>query len=613
MKGRWKWYAAWAVIVASGALIMAYLIGAAALLLSHMASGGGLDQAITAWKADLGSPRSVLRRLVVDRQLRTEAFGLTVVLVCGVGALAIGGGKQAPEAPLPASHYGSHGTGRWATPEEIVATFPEEGAGALLGRLDQGRRWRPVVFPWSSTRRNRFVLLIGPPGSGKTYCYSLPNLLHAAEVDRKRTLVLTDPKGDLHRDTASHLQKRGFQVLTLNLIDFAASSRYNPMDYVSTPEQAQKLAATILANTDGAHGGGDPFWREAEGSLLACMIWFVKATLPAAHQHLGCVLHLTAAFGANKELMNQAFARFDQNDSRRRLYGPVALLEDKTRTGVFVGVTASRLKIWASEQITSLTAASDFRIRDLAQKPTVLYLIIPDADPTYRVLSSLFFDQVFQELIAEADEGGGRLKVECRLLLEEMANIGRIPDLDKRLATIRSRGILVEMVLQTLGQLKALYGEAWNTICGCADTLVVLGANDLETARYVSDRLGTTTIRTASVSQTQAEHGGSEGLSYSYTARPLMLPDEVAGQGEGGLGPDELLLVQRGLAPARLQKYPAKSHPQFEQLKPLQRTRATPRPPVKLPDPQEALKKPDAAQDKEGENTSGDKPAWAQS
>lgn len=602
---------AWAFTSLCGAIVLTYLIGLGALFLTHAGAARTLADAVPAWKAEASQPRQVLIRTLTDKEVRAKAFGMIVAVVCGVGWIALsrlGGSDSA--GPTPASNYGSHGTGRWATSEEIAEAFKTTGAGAVLGRIpDQREGWRTVVFPWSATRRNRFVLLIGPPGSGKTFCYSLPNLLHAATHDRGRSMILTDPKGDLYRDTSKMMEQAGFRVLTLNLIDFLASCRYNPMDYVTTPEQAQKLAATIVANTDGAHSGGDPFWREAEGSLLACMMWYVKNALAPEHQHLGTVLHLTNAFGADKELMNKLFGRFEQDHTVRRLYGPVALLEDKTRTGVFVGVTASRLKIWASQQITALTATSDFRIRELAARPTVLYLIIPDHDPTYRVLSSLFFDQAFQELIAEADEKGGRLPVECRLLLEEMANVGRIPDLEKRLATIRSRGILVEMVLQTLGQLKALYGDAWNTICGCADTMIVLAANDLETARYVSDRLGTTTIKTKSQSHSQTDRGGSEGISFSYTARPLMLPDEVAGQGDGGLHPDELLLIQRGLPPARLGKYPADEFPGFRQMTKAEPYRPPERQPVTLVDPK-SLPSKESNQADPSQAEPPKKPAW---
>jgi type IV secretion system protein VirD4 len=615
---RLKWFAAWAFSGLCGLIILGYVLGLGALFLAEIGAQGSLSAAVPVWKAEATHRRLVLGRLITDSDLRTKAFGLATVIICG-GVFAFMSLRQSSGAagPAPASSYGSHGTGRWAAPDEIAEAFAAGGPGAVLGRQSQGRwGWRPIIFPWSTTRGNRFILLIGPPGSGKTFCYSLPNLLHTAACDKQRSLILTDPKGDLLRDTAALMERAGFQVLTLNLINFEASCRYNPMDYVATPEQAQKLAATIIANTDGAHAGGDPFWREAEGSLLACMIWYVKNAVAPEHQHLGTVLHLTNAFGADKTLMDAAFAQFGQDHTVRRLYGPVALLEDKTRTGVFVGATACRLKIWASDQITALTAASDVKIRDLAERPTVLYLIIPDHDPTFRVLSSLFFDQAFQELIAHADESGGRLKTECRLLLEEMANIGRIPDLEKRLATIRSRGILVEMVLQTLGQLKALYGDAWNTICGCADTMLVLAANDLETARYVSERLGTTTIKTQSQSQSQTDKGGSEGISFAYTARPLMLPDEVAGQGDGGLKPDELLLIQRGLPPARLLKYPAAEFPGHERIERVMPAQYKPpdRKKVTLIDPQTLRTvRSKAAEEGADDNDAGHKPTWKSS
>jgi type IV secretion system protein VirD4 len=522
----------------------------------------------------------------------------------------------APGAPQDAAGYGSHGSSRWASNDEVAAAFRSQGSGALLGRIpaqvqkrrglrrrsEAGQDWQPVIFPFDRKQGNRFVVIFGPPGSGKTFCVTAPNVLHHGAYDTRRSIVITDPKGDLYRDTAAWMQKSGFEVLAFNLVNFDRSWAFNPMDLVQSPEDAQRLAATIVANTEGPHAGGEAFWRHSEEALIACLVWYVKATLPPEEQHLGNVLNLAGAFAADKELMDRCFQKYPATDPIRRLYAPVAGLEDKTRSGVFVGVTASRLKIWASDRIASLTAQSDFDIRQLGEKPTALYLIIPDADSTYRVLSSLFFDQVFQQLILLADEKGGRLPVECRMILEELANIGRIPDLDKRLATVRSRGFIIEMVLQTLGQLKHVYGiDAYSTILGCSDTTLVLGANDLETARYVSDLLGRTTIKTASESVTQAERGGSQGVSQQYTGRPLMTPEEIMGKGEAGLKKSEAILIQGGLQ-ARIEKLPVDSMPEWSMIQKVSPNEAAPpqRRELKMTDPAQLAPKP-AENDKEAD------------
>jgi type IV secretion system protein VirD4 len=579
------------MVVCLAAFILSYLVGAAALLVAVLGRFSNADEAFAWWTEVIVHPRTVIRVLLTDRDVQHYALAIGGLLACLIlwGLMEL---KSKNHKPVVASSYGSHGTGRWATKEEVMHKFPADGAGAILGRIWHKRQWRTVIFPWNSRTRNRFVLVIGPPGSGKTSRYSLPNLIHAATVDKGRSILATDPKGELYRNMAGLLRQRGFEVRAINLLHPQASDRYNPMDYVRTVEDAFRLANTIITNTSGHSVTGDAFWTNAERSLLACLIWYVKTALKPEHQHPGTVLTLGTAFAKDAELMEALFTAEGLEPSVRTLYEQISGLSDKTRDGVFIGF-AVRLQLWTSDEIAALTAASDFNLRDLGRKPMALFLIIPDHHSTYQAITSLFFDQAFQELIGEADESGGRLKCEVRFMLEEMANIGRIPDLEKRLATIRSRGILVEMVLQTMGQLKALYGEAWNTVVGCADTIVALAANDQETAEWLSKRLGTTTIRTTSTSSTETEKGSSSSESFHYTSRALMLPDEIQGQGDQGLGQDELLLIQRGLPPARLMKYPVDDFPGVAELVPADpkkhKTAVRPDPPAPVPDPQKLV------------------------
>jgi type IV secretion system protein VirD4 len=559
LRDRWTPLALWGLVILLSAFVAAYLLGT----LSSLAYGFGLEKgAVEAWewwKANAARPRQVFTLLLTVKQV--QLYSLSMLVMLGTWA-AVRAADRKPKTgkPADASSYGSHGQSRWAGAEEIAIRFPERGAGAILGRLWYRRSWRPIIFPWETKNRNRFVLIVGPPGSGKTSRYSLPNLIHHATVDPDRSLLITDCKAELYRSMAEMLKGRGYEVRAINLLDPQCSDRYNPMDYVRTVEDAFRLANTIITNTSAASVTGDAFWVNAERSLLTCLIWYVKTALEPRYQHLRTVLELGTIFAKNGQLMEQIFANPKLNESVQVLYRQVAGLHDKTRDGVFIGFSV-RLQLWTSQDIAGLTSTSDFNLRDLGRKRMALFLIIPDHHSTYQALTSLLFDQAFQELIAEADEGGGRLKHEVRMMLEEMANIGRIPDLEKRLATIRSRGLLVEMILQTIGQLKALYGDAWNTIVGCADTIVALAANDQETAEWLSRRLGTTTIRTTSTSSTETERGESNSRSYHYTSRALMMPDEIQGTGDQGLGPDELLLIQRGYPPARLSKYPVDDFP----------------------------------------------------
>jgi type IV secretion system protein VirD4 len=587
-------YGLWLATGALAVVVALYLLGLLVLFLAHLAQSGlDMETAIAGWREEAAYPLHVIRRTFRDPAVQPYTLSTGVLLLCGVASLAVGG-QGRPSRPSLASGYGSHGTGRWATEGEVAQNFADDGPGAVLGRVRSGMGWRHVIHPFESKLRNRFVVIFGPPGSAKTTGYVLPNLLHAVRVDQGRSLMMCDPKAELYRNTAHLFRQAGLQVRVINLDNPTHSDRYNPLDYVHTLEDALRLANTIIANTSAGEARGDPFWVNAEKTLLACLIWYVKGRLSAEDQHLGTVLHLGNAFARDQNLMEAAFAELPPAHGARQLYNVIAALTDKTRDGVFVGF-AVRLQLWASEQITALTASSDFNLRELGRRPTVLYLIIPDHHTTYRALTSLFFDQAFQELIAEAEAQGGRLPVEVRIVLEELANIGRIPDLDKRLATIRSRGLIVELVLQTLGQLESLYGDTWETIIGCSDTVVVLGANDLKSAEYISKRLGTATIRTSSTSLTQAERGQAESLSYHYTSRPLLLPDEVQGQGEGGLQQDEVLVIQRGLPPVRIRKCFVWEFPGQEEIEAADPAAYQPpgRKEVKLPDPYGLASRPD--------------------
>jgi type IV secretion system protein VirD4 len=335
----------------------------------------------------------------------------------------------------------------------------------------------------------------------------------------------------------------------INLLAPRASDRYNPLSYVRSPLDAQRLATNLTQNTEGGRPpGGDPFWPKAEGALITALVLYATMKLPPAERHLASVLELGTDLARDQQTMDAVFDSLPKGHPTLRPYNIFRLAADKTRAGILIGF-AVRLQLWAGNEVAMLTAASDFDLAEPGRERTVLYLIIPDSESTFVPLTALFWTQAFQRLYAEADRSGGVLPVPVRLIMDEFANIGQITDYRKLISTCRGRGISPEMVLQDVSQLRSLYGEDdARTILASCDSLLYLGTNELETAAYVSRRLGQTTIQlTTTSTPSNPQAGASE--TRTFHGRPLLTPDEVL-----MLDSNDSLLQQRGRYPARLRK-----------------------------------------------------------
>lgn len=490
------------------------------------------------------------------KHLWFQVVGLLLVVGVGVVATLL---EMRQRTPRAAAQYGSHGTARWASTGELLQRFNTTGQGLIVGQLPGlGRKDPPryLIHPVRPRGLNPFVLVIGGSGAYKSAAYVIPNLLHELEA----SIVVPDPKGDCFRETAVVKRAQGYRILKLDLINLLLSLRWNPMDCVKKPADAVRLSATIIANTQNPNQSGsvgESFWSLAEEGLLTALILYVKLHRPPEEHHLGNVLTLGTEL--KEDELNALFDALPQDDPARRQFRTFRQAEEKVRSGVLVGF-GNRLQLWNDDEMIALTAASDFDVRDLGRTRTILYVTIPPGEPTYAPFLALFWTLMTQELTRLADEEGGQLPVPVRMRLEEAANIGAIPNLPERVSTTRGQGIWWEFIFQTLGQFKARYPAGWSEIAGNCDTWIYLGGNDLETLKYVSDRLGSTTIQIQSSSSSRNLRGESEGESVQYTARPLMMPDEL-----GRLPESQQLLLQRGQYPARVEKPFYKQHPAYRQ------------------------------------------------
>lgn len=468
-------------------------------------------------------------------------------------------GRPLPDRqPSDASTYGSHGTARFAQPRELRRYLRERGPGLIFGQV----AGRYLILPHDAKLPyNQNVTVIGGSGVRKTRSFVQPNILQAAQYGAE-SLIVIDPKGENFSRSAALLERQGYQVHLFNLLQLDRSDRWNPLDTVDDVTAATDLALNLVANTVNPNRPrtGDPFWDNAEQAFITALVLYVKGHRPPAEQHLASVLELGTEL--SPEGLDRIFLALPRDDPARRFYRSFLRAEEKVRGGVVAGL-GSRLQLWNSPEVAALTATSDFRVADFGTKKRALFLVIPDAKATFASLLALFWQQVFEGLYLAADQHGGRLPIPVRCRMDEIANCGFIPDYEKKKSTMRSRGVSTEEIWQSLGQIKARYPSVWEELLANSDHLLFLGTNDLETAQYISQKLGQTTIRTRSTSSSQSERSVTSGLSDGYTGRPLLTADEVL-----RLPPDEALLIPRANHPARILKADFTTHPLAGEIEP---------------------------------------------
>ncbi|MFZ5823883.1 MAG: VirD4-like conjugal transfer protein, CD1115 family [Bacillota bacterium] len=452
--------------------------------------------------------------------------------------------KPVHREPADASGYGSHGSTRWARPAELRTHLKRDGPGLILGRAADGLL---ILPPDPTLPLNQNVTILGSSGTKKTRSFVQPNLLQEADHSQA-SIICVDPKGENYRRSAALLHRAGYRVRVLNFLEMARSDRWNPLGAVKGTLEAADLAVNIVANTINPNRppGGDPFWDQAEQSFITALVLYVKNHTPPGEQHMASVLELGAEL--HPKHLDYVFLALPKEAPARRFYRTFLRADEKVRAGVVAGI-GSRLQLWNIPEVAALTAASDIDLAELGTRKVALFLIIPDSKATYAPILALFWQQAFQVLYEVADKHGGVLPIPVRCVMDEIANCGYIPEYAQKKATMRSRRVSTEEIWQSLGQLKNRYPKTWSELLGNSDHLLLLGANDLETAQYISQLSGTTTIKIIGQGNTQGSSGGSSSMSYTYTGRPLLTPDECR-----RLTPNEALLFPKGGYPSRVQK-----------------------------------------------------------
>ena len=365
--------------------------------------------------------------------------------------------------------------------------------------------------------RNKNVLVIGGSGSGKTRFFVKANLLQAHS-----SYILTDPKGDLVSQTGAFLQRKGYRIKILNTINFSKSMHYNPMAYVHSEKDILKLVTTLITNTKGEGKGGDPFWEKAETLLLTALIGYIHYHMLEEEQNFSILLDMLNAMEVREDdenFKNGIDLLFDEleaespDDFALRQYKRYKLAAGKTAKSILISVGA-RLSCFDIQELRELTAYDELELDTLGDSKTVLYIIMSDTDSTFNFLISMCYTQMFNLLCEKADDVyGGRLPIHVRCLIDEMANIGQIPNLEKLIATIRSREISACLILQAQAQLKAIYKDNADTIVGNCDSVLFLGGKERTTLKELTEALGKETIDTFNTGESR---GREVSLSLNY-------------------------------------------------------------------------------------------------
>ena len=461
-----------------------------------------------------------------------------------------------------------YGSARWGNSDDIRPYVDPVFENNII--LTQTERLTMNSRPKDpKTARNKNVLVIGGSGSGKTRFFIKPNLMQCTSDSRPVSFVVTDPKGGLICEVGHLLRRNKYRIKVVNTINFKKSMHYNPFAYIHSEKDILKLVTTLIANTQGDGKSGDDFWRKAETLLYTALIGYLWYEAPVEEQNFATLIEMINTMEVredDEEFKNPVDLIFEELASRDpghfavRQYAKYRLAAGKTAKSILISCGA-RLAPFDIQELREITAYDELELDTLGDRKTALFIIISDTDDTFNFLASMIYTQLFNLLCDKADDVyGGRLPVHVRCLIDECANIGQIPKLEKLMATIRSREISACLVLQAQSQLKALYKDNCDTIIGNCDSSVFLGGKEPTTLKELSAALGKETIDTFNTGESRGREV-SHSLNYQKLGKELMSQDELAVLNGG-----KCILQLRGVRPFLSDKYDITKHPNYKYL-----------------------------------------------
>ena len=486
-------------------------------------------------------------------------FDLLIGLCCG-GSIRLAvylKGKNAKKY----RHNLEYGSARWGTVKDIEPFMAQKFEDNII--LTKTERLMMSNRPKEpKNARNKNVLIIGGSGSGKTRFWLKPNLLQMHS-----SYVITDPKGSIVIECGNALLKFGYRLKIFNTINFKKSMHYNPFAYIHSEKDILKLVTTLIANTKGDGKAGDEFWTKAETLLYCALIGYIHYEAPVEEQNFSTLIEFINAMEVREDdedfqnpvdLMFEALERKKPNHFAVRQYKKFKLAAGKTSKSILISCGA-RLAPFDIQELREITAYDELELDTLGDKKTALFLIMSDTDATFNFLISMIYTQLFNLLCEKADDVyGGRLPVHVRCLIDECANIGQIPNLEKLVATIRSREISACLVLQAQSQLKAIYKDNADTIIGNMDSRIFLGGSEPTTLKELNQALGKETIDTYNTGESRGRET-SHSLNYQKLGKDLMSIDELSVL-DGG----KCILQLRGVRPFLSDKYDLTQHPNYK-------------------------------------------------